>query len=347
MKKGKIIAIIATAIILAGAAFAYSYYDTYHKANSVENEAVIYIYRNTDYNGAVDSILNSGILKKGKSFLKAADKLGLKETLKPGRYVVKENLNNKAIVRIFANGWQTPMNFTLSGYIRSWEKLAGYLGARLEADSTAFITALQDGDMMKELGFSKQTYISMFIPNTYELYWTITPQEFIKRMKKEYDAFWNESRTAKAAAMKMTKDEVATLASIVIEETKYEPEMPTIAGVYINRLNKKMLLQADPTVKFALQEQGITRILNRHLSVDSPYNTYLHTGLPPGPITITPINALDAVLNYQHHNYIFFCARETFDGQHNFAATYSEHLRNARAYQKALTAREKAKKVGK
>ncbi len=216
--------------------------------------------------------------------------------------------------------------------------MASYLGKRLLADSTAFITALKDKALMDSLGFKKETYLSVFIPDTYEVWWTISPKDLILRMKKEYDAFWNESRTAKARQIGLSKDQVMTLASIVIEETKYEPEMPTVAGVYINRLNKGMLLQADPTVLFALNQEGVTRVLNKHLEIDSPYNTYRYAGLPPGPITIAPKAAIEAVLNYQHHNYLYFCAKDTFDGQHNFAVSYADHLKNARAYQRALSA---------
>ncbi|MBP5210566.1 MAG: endolytic transglycosylase MltG, partial [Bacteroidales bacterium] len=306
------------------------------------------IYHNTDYQGLLDTLASTNTLINLSSFDKAARNMGLDTCIKAGRYILEEGMNNKAIVRTFANGWQKPMNFTLRGYIRSMEQMAGYLGKRLECDSVTFSKALYNLSLTEELGFEPETFFGMFIPNTYEVYWTITPEEFLRRMKKEYDIFWNDSRKAKAAALKMTQDQVATLASIVIEETKYEPEMPTIAGVYLNRLRIGMPLQADPTVIFALnQEERVTRLLNKHLKIDSPYNTYTHKGLPPGPITIAPPVAIDAVLNPDTHGYLYFCAKETFDGQHNFAKTYSEHLKNARAYQRALTARQKAQAAGK
>ena len=177
----------------------------------------------------------------------------------------------------------------------------------------------------------------MFIPNTYEVYWTVTPEEFLERMHKEYEKFWNEERTAKAEQTGLTRTEVSTLASIVIEETKYEPEMPVIAGVYMNRLHKDMLLQADPTVKYAVGDESLTRVLNRHLTVDSPYNTYKYKGLPPGPITIPTVAAIDAVLNYQHHNYLYFCAKSSLDGQHAFATSLAGHMENAKRYHKAVS----------
>jgi len=343
MKKA-ILAVIAVIAIAVGISAA-RYYILYYKPNSVANDSELYIYEKGSYEAFLDSLLGKGILKDGKSFTKAADKLGLAPVLKAGHYHIDAGLTNKEIIRIFANGYQTPVKLQIKGYIRTPENMAAYLGKRLHADSTAFITALNDRELMESLGFRKETYLSTFIPDTYEVWWTISPEDLIKRMKKEYDAFWNESRTAKAKEIGLTKDQVMTLASIVIEETKYEPEMPTVAGVYINRLKRGMLLQADPTVLFALNREGVTRVLNKHLQTDSPYNTYLYPGLPPGPITIAPKSAIEAVLNYQHHNYLYFCARETFDGQHNFAATYSEHLRNARAYQRALSARTSSKAV--
>ena len=335
----KVILAVLAALATVAAVIAFQYYRTFYKPNSVGNKADIYVYANGSYDAFLDSLLGKGVLKDSKSFVKAAGKLGLDKVLEAGHYNVAEGLTNKEIIRMFATGYQTPVDLQINGYIRTPENMASYLGKRLHADSAAFIAALNDKELMESLGFKKETYLSVFIPDTYEVWWTISPEDLIRKMKKEYDAFWNESRTARAKAIGLTKDQVMTLASIVIEETKYEPEMPTVAGVYINRLNKGMLLQADPTVKFALNDEGVTRILNWHLQVDSPYNTYLYPGLPPGPITIAPKSAIEAVLNYQHHNYLYFCAKDTFDGQHNFAVTYSDHLKNARAYQRALSAR--------
>ena len=339
MKKSLKFIIAALLLLTAVSVFAYRYYSTYYKPNSVKNDADIYVYADEDYDNFLASFLKSGVVKDRRTFAYAAYKLDLAPVLQAGHYNIKPGLTNKEIIRIFANGYQTPIMLQVKGYIRTPENMASYLGKQLLADSSAFMAALNDKALMDSLGFKKETYLSVFIPDTYEVWWTITPDDLIKRMKKEYDAFWNESRTAKAKAIGLTKDEVMTLASIVIEETKYEPEMPTVAGVYINRLKKGMLLQADPTVLYALNEEGVTRVLNKHLEIDSPYNTYRYPGLPPGPITIAPKAAIDAVLNYQHHNYLYFCAKDTFDGQHNFAVTYTDHLKNARAYQRALSAR--------
>ena len=339
----KAILLILTALFAVTAVFAFHYYRTYYKPNSVKNDADIYVYADGSYDAFLDSLFKAGVVNDRNTFKAAAQKLGLAPVLKAGHYNIEAGLTNKEIIRIFANGYQTPVKLPVKGYIRTPEAMAGYLGKRLHADSAAFIAVLKDPQLMQSLGFKKETYLSVFIPDTYEVWWTISPEDLVKKMKKEYDAFWNENRTAKARQIGLTKDQVMTLASIVIEETKYEPEMPTVAGVYINRLKKGMLLQADPTVLFALNEKGVTRVLNKHLEIDSPYNTYRYAGLPPGPITIAPKSAIDAVLNYQHHDYLYFCAKDTFDGQHNFAVTYSDHLKNARAYQRALSARTASK----
>lgn len=334
-------------LLLIGAVailYCYNYYLTFLKPNSSEESRPVLIYSQSDYSTALDSIKSSGAVADWNRFQKAARKMELERSFKPGRYIIGKGLSNKAIVRIIANGWQKPMNLQLRGYIRSLDLLASYLSKRLEADSTEFASAFHDKLIQESLGFDEKSMIGMFLPDTYELYWTVTPEDFLRRMKREYDSFWNDERLKKATEAGLSQQEVMTLASIVIEETKYEPEMARVAGVYINRLNKGMLLQADPTVKFALNQAGVKRILNEHLKVDSPYNTYIYKGLPPGPITIAPKSAIDAVLNYEHHDYLYFCAKESFNGQHNFAKNYGEHMKNARAYQRALTARESARR---
>lgn len=344
--KNRSITLIALAVCMAGAIACLNYYGTFHYRNIVSNppdKGVVKIYRNFSYEDLCEAMTSSGVLDNNRTFLRAAKHMGLKDKFKPGRYIFRPGMNNKAVVRALAFGWQDPINISFNGHIRSMSKFASLLSRDLEADSSAFAAILTDRTLIDSLGFTQETFPAMFIPNTYEVYWTITPEEFITRMHQEYDNFWCGERDARANAIGLTRDQVSTLASIVIEETKYEPEMPTIAGVYINRLNKGMLLQADPTVKFAVDTTNLTRILNKHLGVDSPYNTYKHKGLPPGPITIPPVCAIDAVLNYQHHNYLYFCAKATFNGQHSFAATYPQHLENARAYHRALNQREKEK----
>jgi len=338
----KIILIVLISMATAGALLVFGYYFIFHK-NNIAEEGFIKVYRNMDYEQLSRAIDTSGMLANKATFHFVAKAMGLEDSFKPGLYKFKKGMNNKTIVRSIAHGWQTPTDVTISGYIRSKEKLAQMLSSKLEADSALFMQVLCDTVLMHSFGFTEASYPGMIIPNTYEMWWTVTPVEFLEKMKKEYDKFWNEERCAKADSIGLTKEQVSTLASIVIEETKYEPEMATIAGVYMNRLKKGMRLQADPTVLFAIGDRSIRRVLRTHLTVDSPYNTYKYIGLPPGPITIPPISALDAVLNYEDHDYIYFCAKDTFDGQHSFAKDYKQHLRNARAYQKAFTAREMSK----
>lgn len=319
-----------------------NYYGTFLYRNirpDAPDGGVVKIYRTYSYEDLCEAMIGGGVIDNKTTFLRAAKHMKLEEKFKPGRYRFRKSMGNKQIVRILSHGWQTPVNLSFNGYMRSIEKFAGLLGNKLEADSLQFLQALTSPETFSKYGFNRQTIPAMFIPNTYEVYWTVTPEEFLERMHKEYEKFWTDERTAKARAAGLTKTEVSTLASIVIEETKYEPEMPTIAGVYINRLNKGMMLQADPTVKFAVGDESLKRILNRHLNVDSPYNTYKNTGLPPGPITMPTVAAIDAVLNYEHHNYLYFCANSSMDGRHAFATSLAGHLENARRYHQAVSGR--------
>lgn len=332
------------AILLAG-----YYYVTFHKSNvriddSTENAgetAALRIYHHYSFEDLCNAVDSCGSIVNKRSFFRAARSMKLTGGFKAGYYRLKDGMNNKEIVRMIANGWQTPVNISFAGYVRTLDRFAKILSEKLEADSASFAAVLTDTAVMARYGFEKESFIGMFIPNTYEVYWTISPEKFVDRMNKEYKAFWNEERSAKSKKIGLSPKEVSTLASIVISETKHVPEMPRIAGVYMNRLHKGMPLQADPTVVYACNQAGITRVLNKHLKVDSPYNTYIHRGLPPGPITMSPVVSLDAVLNYERNNYLYFCARETFDGQHNFASTLSGHMANARAYHKALNARSR------
>jgi UPF0755 protein len=342
-KSRKAIITILLVGFLALAACAAFYFMTYMRPNSVSGAKAINIYRSTDYAGLLDSLEKSGAVRNMATFKFVAKQSKLADSFKPGHYELQGGLSNKQIERIFARGWQTPVKLIVRSNVRDLGKMSALLARQLEADSTEIATALADRQIMESHGFNRYTYLAMFVPDTYEVYWTVTPLQLLDRLKKEYDAFWNDSRTAKAKAAGLTREQAMTLASIVIEETKYEPEMPTIAGVYINRLRKGMLLQADPTVKYAVNDPSLRRILNKHLEVDSPYNTYKHAGLPPGPITTPTKAAIDAVLNYQHHDYLYFCAHESFNGQHRFATNLAGHMENARRFHAAMNARERTK----
>ena len=219
------------------------------------------------------------------------------------------------------------------------EKLAGSISSRLMLDSATIVSALKDSVFCKQQGYTTQTIACLFIPNTYQVYWDMNIDEFFARMQKEHKRFWNDERIEKAKRTGLTPEQVSTLASIVDEETAKNDEKPMIAGLYINRLKKDMLLQADPTVKFACGDFGLRRILNKHLTVDSPYNTYKYIGLPPGPIRIPSITGIESVLNHTNHDYLYMCAKEDFSGYHNFAKTMSGHLQNAQRYQRELNRR--------
>ena len=223
--------------------------------------------------------------------------------------------------------------------VRTLDRLAGAVAKKLELDSLELLHALTDPSVCAKYGLDTCTMASMFIPDSYNMYWTVSVDEFLDRMKKESDKFWNDDRMQKAKALGLSPAEVSTLASIVTEETRATAEKPTVAGLYINRLKKGMLLQSDPTVKFAMHDFTIKRILNRMLTTDDPYNTYKYPGLPPGPIRIPLKEDLDAVLNYEYHDYIYMCAKEDFSGTHNYARTEAEHQANARRYHQALNAR--------
>ena len=255
-----------------------------------------------------------------------------------GRYAVKPDESVLTVIRKMKNGQQEALKLTIPES-RTMRKLAGVLGQKLMLDSAQIAAALIDNPYCQRWGYDTATIAALFVPNTYEVYWNTTLDRLMERMVKEHDAFWNEERRQKAEAAGLTPNEVATLASIIDEETANNAEKPMIAGMYLNRLHQNMPLQADPTVKFALQKFELRRIYHDMLFFDSPYNTYRNIGLPPGPIKVASIKGMEAVLNYVKHDFLYMCAKEDFSGTHNFAVTYSEHLRNAARYAKALNER--------
>lgn len=261
-------------------------------------------------------------------------------TVHPGAYRMNAGLNTLQIYRMLRSGHQTPVKLVVPS-VRTLGQLARAVSRQIMADSASIAALLSDSVYCDSLGYTAETLPAFFIPNTYEVYWNMTARAFVGRMQKEYNRFWNESRLNKAKAIGLTPVEVSTLASIVEEETANKAEKPQVAGLYLNRLRIGMPLQADPTVKFALQDFGLRRILFKHLEVESPYNTYKHAGLPPGPIRIPSVEGLESVLNYSRHSYIYMCAKEDFSGTHNFATTLSQHLANARRYQAALNRLQK------
>lgn len=300
----------------------------------------VYIYVDKDDN--VDSVLHKveAVAEPAAmaGFRKAVSFKDYGSNIKRGRYELNKDASAWSFTNTLLRGEQTPLNVPVPS-VRTLDRLAAAVGKKLELDSVTLLNKLNDPAVCKKYGFEPHTIAAMFIPDSYNMYWTVSVDEFLDRMKQEYDKFWNDERKKKAKEIGFTPNEVATLASIVTEETRNTAEKPTIAGLYINRLHKNMLLQSDPTVKFALKDFALRRIYNRMLTVDDPYNTYKYAGLPPGPIKIPMKEDLDAVLNYQHHDYLYMCAKETFDGTHNYARTMSEHNANAQRYYRALNER--------
>ena len=320
-------------------AFGYWLYKTIMSPNVTtgeEKEAVIYIPTGSEYDAVVDSL--QAYLLNQKSFEWVAKKKAYANNIRPGRYVIKDGMSNNQLVNMLRGGLQSPINVSFN-YMRNVDMLAGKVAKQIEADSASIANLLHDKQYINELGFNEQTISALFLPDTYQFYWNTDAEGFVARMTKEYAAFWNEERRAQAQEQGLSPIQVSVLASIVDKETNKSDEMPRIAGVYLNRLKNNWLLQADPTLIFAIGDFSIKRVLNVHKEVESPYNTYKYTGLPPGPICIPSVAAVKAVLNAETHNYFYFCAKEDFSGYHNFAKTLAEHNRNAAKYQNALNQR--------
>ncbi len=298
----------------------------------------IYIDEERNYEEVIRQLEEKAALPSEKIFRLLADKMNYPERVKSGRYAVSQGMTMPDVIRLLRSGNQTPVNITFNN-IRTREDLAGRLAGQLMADSVALLEALRDPSLAGQHGFNSETIVTMFIPNTYEVYWNTNVEALMQRMKREYDRFWDDDRRKKAEERGLTPVEVSTLASIVEEEATYVDEYPIVAGLYLNRLKRGMRLEADPTVKFAVGDFSLRRILYRHLEVESPYNTYRREGLPPGPIRIPSIAAIDATLSPRQHNYLFMCAKDDLSGRHNFAVTHAEHARNAARYQRALNER--------
>ena len=339
MKKKVLISAAAVVIVLAavlGGKFVFWYID--NKAPNFENEAVIEVNQLSDPDLAIVDIVENAGVKRLKSLERAFRDKKVAEYIQPGRYVIKPEFSSVYVARMLNNCWQTPTNLVLSGTMRTKEAIVRKIDSQMLVQNHVILEALSDDELLSRYGFNSRNVFSLFIPDTYEMYWTASIEEILQKMKDAYDAFWTAENVQKAKNLGLTKEEVSILASIVSGETNYEPEMPSVAGVYLNRLRIGMKLQADPTVAFCFNYEP-NRILNKHLEVDSPYNTYKYEGLPPGPICVPSKACLNAVLNPDKHGYLYFCASPSFDGTHRFAATYSEHLKNAAAFQAALNRR--------
>lgn len=342
--KGKTIIIILSICALLGAAAGFFFGRWYNdnKRPNFSEKYVLYVRPDTPVQTVIDSLVCGAGAFRPRSLERCFNEVNVEKGMKPGRYVIEPSFTSIYVARMLVHGWQTPGNLTLSGTIRSKGRLAKKISGQMMADSASIAQALDSAEFLAAYGFTPENVFAMILPDTYQMYWTASVKDIFDRLKKEYDAFWNEDRLAKAAAQKLTPLQVSVLASIVSGETLKAFEYPRIAGVYLNRYRKGMKLQADPTVAFCFNYEP-DRILKRHLKVDSPYNTYKYAGLPPAPINVPPKACLEAVLSPENHKYIYFCASPAFDGTHRFAVTYSEHQKNARAFQRELTKRRQEK----
>lgn len=311
---------------------------------NTEAEAELYVRPGTTVSQVVDSLCANAAVRRPRSLNRTFAEKKVSEYIKPGHYVVPALSTSAYIARMLNNGWQTPVRLTLSGTLRRKGDIARKISSQMLADSASIRAAFDNEELLEGFGFDTTTVFAMFIPDTYEMYWTASPEEIFRVQKDAYDKFWTAIRREKAAAQGLSPLQVSIMASIISGETNYVPEMPDIAAVYLNRYHKGMKLQADPTIAFCF-DYNVNRILRKHLQVDSPYNTYKHAGLPPGPIYIPSRNALEAVLNPSPAKYLYFCADPSFNGSHRFAVTYNEHLANARAFQKALNKRTAERKA--
>lgn len=298
----------------------------------------VYIDNKKDFAELTRQLKDSAGCKNINGFISLARFYNYPERMKTGRYAIAPGMNNWNFLKNLRQGNQVATKLTFNN-IRFIQDLAERLSEQLMLDQHDLFELLSDSTKCAELGFTTETIKCMFIPNTYEVYWNITPEALLKRMKREYTNFWTEARLAKAKAIGLTPNEVAILASIVEEETAAADEYAIVAGLYINRLKQGIPLQADPTVKYAVGDFALQRILFEHLEIDSPYNTYKHAGLPPGPLRIPTIKGMESVLNHMQHKYLYMCAKEDFSGRHNFAVTLAEHNRNANRYRAELNRR--------
>lgn len=315
--------------------FSYKIWCYVYKPNVVipEGKYFVCIPSNSNFQTLKDSLFSHNFIADTNSFLFIAQQKNITNKIPPGRYKISDGMNNLELIDKIRSGAQDPVNVIFNN-INSIHDLAQTISRQIEVDSNELIFYLSDEEFLRPYGVSPATVFVLFIPNTYQFFWNTSAKLFIDRMKLESDKFWNESRMELAQKLDFSREEVVTLASIVEKETSIKSEKPLIAGVYINRLRSNWNLQADPSLKYAAGDPGIKRILNRHKRIDSPYNTYLYAGLPPGPICMPSISSIDAVLKYEPSNYYFFCAKPDLTG-HSFSRTLSEHNNFAREYRQA------------
>lgn len=327
-------------IFLSALILCWGLYQKIFAPNDFDNkrDQIIYIPTGSTIDDVVLYLKEEGLVDDTEAFSWVAEKMNYSANVKPGKYQLKNRMSNKEIVTLLRSGKQVPIRLTFSN-IRTSYDLAGAVGGKIEADSASIAYLFKDKVYLAKYGLTEENSLCLMIPNTYEFKWNTSAEEFFERMSVEYKKFWTTQRKAKSKNIGLTQTQVCVLASIVDKETRKNDEKPLVAGVYMNRYLKGWKLEADPTLVYAAGDFTIRRVLNEHKEIDSPYNTYLYTGLPPGPICMPAISSVDAVLNYTKHDFMFFCAREDFSGYHSFAKNYVQHLINARRFQKELDRR--------
>jgi len=334
----KFIIALVLIIVLALGITGVIYYLNYFGPNVTDKQEYLYIHTGATYADVYDTIKEKHMVKDTATFNWAAQNMKYVTRVKPGKYRLKSGMSNRALINMLASGTQEPVTLAFHT-MRLKQQFAVFVSKKIEPDSTAILNLLDSAAYVKQFGFTTDDVYTMFLPNTYQLYWNTSPEKFFKKMYAAYQEFWTPERKQKAAAIDLSPVQVSILASIVDAEALHDDEMPTIAGLYLNRLKKGMKLESDPTVIFALNDFTIHRVLNKDLTVQSPYNTYVHTGLPPGPVMMPSINALNSVLDYKKTDYLYMCAKADFSGYHAFATNVADHLVNARAFQHALSER--------
>ncbi|HAP01966.1 MAG TPA: endolytic transglycosylase MltG [Bacteroidetes bacterium] len=338
----KVLIALISVVIISAIGVGYSFYQKIYSPNISANldKQFLFVPTGCNYQQLINIISQKKIIVHSESFLWVAERMSLSENIHPGKYELQKGMSNYDLVHLLRSGKQTPVKLVLNKF-RTKNDFASFVSSKLEIDSSVLLSCLNEESFLSQFGFNKEEVICLFVPNTYEFYWNTNADKFFIRMKKEYDLFWNEKRKQEAQNQKLTPTEVEILASIIEEETNQNDEKQTIASVYLNRLKKGMLLQADPTVKFALNDFTIRRIRETHIeqSKDSPYNTYRKTGLPPGPICTPSSTSIDAVLQPAETDYLYFCASSTKPGYHVFASTLNAHQANAKLYQQWLNKR--------
>ncbi len=336
----KILLFALTLLLLTCAVAAYIFYQRIFSPNVKlkDNKTYLYIRTGSSFNQVVSDLSEQHILINTESFTWLAEKMNYTTRVIPGRYEITANMNNRQLLLLLRSGKQVPVKLTFNN-IRTKADLASRISQQIEADSLQIIGMLNDSTLLRSESLNSENVLCLFIPNTYEMYWNTSAKVFFNRMKKEYDNFWNTTRRQKADQQGLTPVQVSILASIVQSETKQDAEKPRVAGVYLNRLRQNWKLEADPTLVYAIGDFSIKRVLNEYKTIDSPYNTYKYFGLPPGPICLPDISSIDAVLNAESHQFMYFCAREDMSGFHAFAKDYNTHLLNARRYQAELNRR--------